>query len=426
MADIEQLAQQADQFSQRGDLESTARVCREILALDAGHIPSLRFLADLSLQSGNLEQAEQGMRKLLALKPQEADLYSQLGQILYRQKKLPEAVEVYQQYWQLKPRSVMIHLALGNLYAELGDIDKAAQLFSLAEALDGKVLKLWRDPDANPGVQQMSKTAWETLCKHHTALHVDTVEALGDEQAIGRIRDAVWPLLDEREVRYAHDKQNAQVFYIQYPQEPYFYERESFGWCEALEAQFEDLRAEILQGLDVQADGAPYLGDGHKLEGEQWAPLVNTLNWASVHLYSRGVANPKVAGKFPKTEAALKQLPLATFRGNPMEVFISVLAPNTHIPEHYGVSSAILTVHLPISVPEGCGLKVNTETRVPEEGKILAFDDTWEHSAWNNSDQQRVVLIFELWNPQLSEIEKEAVLQTFYARDDWLQSRSVV
>ena len=162
------------------------------------------------------------------------------------------------------------------------------------------------------------------------------------------------------------------------------------------------------------------------MQGEEWEPIVNKMNWASIHLYSHGVANEKVIGKFPKTQAALEKIPVATFKGKPKEVFISVLAPNTRIPEHFGVSSAILTMHFPIKVPSDCGLKVNNETRVPEEGKILAFDDTWEHSAWNNSDEQRVVLIFELWHPLLSDIEKEGVLQTFYAREEWLKTRSVI
>jgi tetratricopeptide (TPR) repeat protein len=422
MPSIAELEEQAAAFSQQGDTAATERVCRDILAREPGHLSSLRFLADLALQAGDYAAAQTHLEVMRTQMPADLQLLSQLGQVLYRLGRLEDAAGVYEDYWRINPRKSMIYLTLGCLYVELGKIDKAAQVFSLGETVDSRLLSLWKNPDTPAAVAQMSKTAWETLRRHHTELHTQTVEALGDS---GRIRDAVWPLLDARDINYQHDKQRAQVFYIRYPSSPPFFERETFAWCAQLESQYPELREEILAGLDVGADGRPYLGDGHQLQGDQWEPLVNKMSWASVHLYSRGVANAGVIGKFPKTLAALAQVPLATHKGNPAEVFISVLAPHTRIPEHYGVSSAILTAHLPIDVPPDCGLKVHEETRAPEAGRLMVFDDTWEHSAWNNSDQQRVVLIFELWHPELTEAERAAISRSFEAREAWLQSRSV-
>ena len=37
------------------------------------------------------------------------------------------------------------------------------------------------------------------------------------------------------------------------------------------------------------------------------------------------------------------------------------------------------------------------------------FDDTIEHEAWNDSDELRVVLIIDLWQPSLSAEDREAV-----------------
>ena len=64
-----------------------------------------------------------------------------------------------------------------------------------------------------------------------------------------------------------------------------------------------------------------------------------------------------------------------------------------------------LICHLPLIVPPGCGFRVGNETREWEEGKLLIFDDTIEHEAWNESDQDRVVLIFDIWRPELSEAD---------------------
>lgn len=422
---IEELEQQAASHSRRGDMQSTERVCREILQRDHRHLSSLRFLADLALQAGDFPQAEMHLQGLCEGSPGDLQARSQLAQALYRQNKLQLALAAYLDLWRAQPRTGLLYLTIGCLYLEMGDSDKAAQVFSLGESLDGSLLDLWRQPQTAPALAAMSKKAWQTLRQHHTGLHLGAINALQEAGQAGRIRDARWPLVDAREVGYDHPLHRPQVFAIRHDRSPAFFDPGSFPWAASLEGQFAEISREIVAALDVGADGRPYLDNGHRLEGEQWRPLVNTLNWASVHLYSRGVANNKVVDKFPVTRAALSQVPLATRNGQPDEVFISVLAPHTRIPEHYGVSSAVLTVHLPIVVPPGCGLRVHEETRTPEEGRLLIFDDTWQHSAWNDSDRQRVVLIFELWHPDLSEPEKRAIARTFEVREQWLRQRRV-
>lgn len=425
MTSIAELESRATAFSSKGDTQSTMRVCQEILSIDKNHLSSLRFLADLAIGSGDLSSATNYLQTMLDNSPGDLQVLTQLGQALYRQGKLEQAVAVYIDYWRIKPDSGMIYLTLGCLFAELGDLDKAAQVFSLGEAVDHNLLSLWKTPETNAGVAKMSKTAWDTLCNHHTELHIAAVESQDNSDQLIRIRDAVWPLADARAIDYEHPKHCPQVFSIKYDSCPTFFDTSAFPWCEKLELDYELIREEIVAGLNIETDGRPYLTNRHRLEGMQWEPLVNRMNWASVHLYKSGTANEKVIAKFPETLKALAGLPLATTNGNPSEVFISVLAPHTRIPEHFGVSSAILTAHLPIDVPAGCGLKVHEETRAPKPGKLMVFDDTWEHSAWNNSDQPRVVLIFELWHPALTEAEQQAITRSIRARRDWLQRRQV-
>ena len=68
-----------------------------------------------------------------------------------------------------------------------------------------------------------------------------------------------------------------------------------------------------------------------------------------------------------------------------------------------------LVVHLPLIIPPDCGIRVGSETRGWEEGSCIVFDDTFEHEAWNRSGHTRVVLIFDIWNPHLSEAEREGM-----------------
>jgi aspartyl/asparaginyl beta-hydroxylase (cupin superfamily) len=95
----------------------------------------------------------------------------------------------------------------------------------------------------------------------------------------------------------------------------------------------------------------------------------------------------------------------------------SLLQPRTRIPAHTGVSNTRLVVHLPLVLPPGCGFRVGSETREWRMGEAWVFDDTIEHEAWNDSDQPRAILIFDVWSPFLSHSERAMVVQVMNALD---------
>jgi aspartate beta-hydroxylase len=71
-------------------------------------------------------------------------------------------------------------------------------------------------------------------------------------------------------------------------------------------------------------------------------------------------------------------------------------------------------------VPEDCGaLRVGGEARRWRVGECLVFDDSFVHEAWNDSDHTRVVLIFDIWNPHLTEIERGALSTAIAALGDF-------
>jgi aspartyl/asparaginyl beta-hydroxylase (cupin superfamily) len=91
----------------------------------------------------------------------------------------------------------------------------------------------------------------------------------------------------------------------------------------------------------------------------------------------------------------------------------SLLRAQTRIPAHSGFQNTRLTCHLPLIVPPGCRFRVGNEVRQWQVGKLLIFDDTIEHEAWNDSAEDRVVLIFDIWRPELNETEKREVASLF-------------
>ena len=81
--------------------------------------------------------------------------------------------------------------------------------------------------------------------------------------------------------------------------------------------------------------------------------------------------------------------------------------------------NARLICHLPLIVPPDCALRVGNETRAWTEGRIVSFDDSIEHEAWNHSSELRVVLIFDVWKPELREQERRLVSTMLSAINDY-------
>jgi len=93
----------------------------------------------------------------------------------------------------------------------------------------------------------------------------------------------------------------------------------------------------------------------------------------------------------------------------------SLLRSRTHIPPHWGMLNTRLICHIPLIVPNGCRLRVGNHERVVEAGRAMIFDDSIEHEAWNDSDDVRLVLLFEIWRPELGEAERGALTAMYEA-----------
>jgi len=74
-----------------------------------------------------------------------------------------------------------------------------------------------------------------------------------------------------------------------------------------------------------------------------------------------------------------------------------------------------LICHVPLFAPQGCTLRVGNETREWRFGETLIFDDSFEHEAWNRTAETRVVLLFEIWRPEIGAAEREELTALFEA-----------
>lgn len=199
-----------------------------------------------------------------------------------------------------------------------------------------------------------------------------------------------------------------------------FFDDHHFPWFANLAAATPAIRAELQALLADPGDALrPYVKLDTGTPPNKWSTLDNQLDWGACFLWEYGQPNQPVLDRCPATTAALAAVPTAHIPGRAPSAFFSILKPHTRIPAHTGVSNTRAIIHLPLIVPDLCGFRVGGETRPWIEGVPFAFDDTIEHEAWNDSDQVRAVLIFDVWNPHLTEAE-QAVIADYYATVDTL------
>ena len=197
-----------------------------------------------------------------------------------------------------------------------------------------------------------------------------------------------------------------------------FHEREDVPWLAEFEAATPAIQAELRTILaEDAAEFSPYIHYPDHLPLDQWRGLNNSPSWTAFHFYEQGKPIEAHCRRAPRTMEAIGLLPQAQVPLRSPTALFSVLKPHTHIPPHTGVANFRLLVHLPLILPGQCRFRVGSETREWRLGEAWVFDDTIEHEAWNDSDETRVILICDLWNPYLSVEERQAIAQVIAATD---------
>ncbi len=133
-------------------------------------------------------------------------------------------------------------------------------------------------------------------------------------------------------------------------------------------------------------------------------PNLNEDDWGEFRLWEIGKFTKAARSLFPRTVKILSKL--ESFMIPFGQIGFVVLKPGVALPPHHDASNIEVTCHLGLIIPENCGIRVGSETRSWAEGQTLFFDHSFEHEAWNKSNKERVVLLLDLYNPELTKIEK--------------------
>jgi aspartyl/asparaginyl beta-hydroxylase (cupin superfamily) len=343
----------------------------------------------------------------------------------------------------LKLQRAMIRRALGDLHGALAALDEALEIdpydyvsllskAGLVEQISGErtaaaiyknALKIAPPDDSiPPAFRRPTERARDLVARTTERLdeylrqRTAEVGAEVSEAARRRFDEAIGVMTGKRRV---YVQEPLLLHYPQLPAIP-FYDRGHFPWLPELEAATDMIREELLQAMAAAGDEfAPYIAYPKGAPVNQWGELNHSRRWSSFFLWKDGVRQDAACELCPRTADLLNRLPMARQTGFAPTAMFSALEAHTHIPPHTGSTNARLLCHLPLILPGPARFRVGNDVREWKLGEAWVFDDTIDHEAWNDADELRVILIFDVWNPYLDPGERELITALLQARNEF-------
>jgi aspartate beta-hydroxylase len=404
--ETDQLAHAAGQAANAGRWDEAERLWREVRKLEPGNAKALFSLAVHALQRRDAEGAIALLEQARAAAPQDLLVLHTLS--LARRDAGDEAGEreAIEAALALDPYHLPALLAKAAQYERHGKSTSAALTYRNA------LRAAPPEPHWPAPLRPLLAHGRDVSERHASAFGAHLESAVGEARralppdVAARWREAA-SLMAGRSKPFHSECNQLQVPRL--PALP-FYEREQFPWAARLEAQTGAIRDELQVALAAERDKfSPYIAIKPGAPVNQWDALNHNEAWSAYHLWRRGAPVAENLVRCPRTQAALLAVDMAEIAGLCPNAMFSALAPRTHIPPHTGETNARLVAHLPLLVPDGCTLRVGFDQRTWRVGELIVFDDSIEHEARNESDELRVVLIFDVWNPLLAPTERAMV-----------------
>lgn len=404
-------AEQAQQLLRQGRIREAEQAFQQLLDADPRHVQALNVLALAAYRDGGLRRARELLERARTVEPEDPITQHHLGVILEADGDFAGAAGAQRKALEREPELHAARLYLGRLLERLGRMDEG--FFAYARALKSAQAEgRWLNPASTPiALQPLVERAAIRVREGRRASFTRIFEPLTvkyGRDSLARVEKSLRVYLNEEARVYSDPRQQPTFLYFPGLPACAYLPRDLFPWIGALEQATADIRAELL-ALLPSAEGRERVFTSEALEGVNLRGLDTAPSWNGYYFYRHGEKREDNCARCPRTAAALEPLPLSRVREHGPEVLFSVFTPGTHLLPHRGVTNTRLVAHLPLLVPEDCALKVGGELHEWQEGRVVVFDDTYEHEAWNRSKKTRVVMIFDIWNPHLTEAERAAL-----------------
>ena len=376
------------------------------------------------LQQGRPQNARQAFERVIQTGAADASIMLGLAYACRALNDSSAALNAINQALTLEPQNLYALMFKADHFTNVGD-DQAASSYYKA-AIDAAQM-LDQVPVEFHAELSRADSMLATLAKKFEAYLAAKLRPLltsiEEENPLEsrRFQQSLDLLLGKKQVYF----QSPRLYFFPGLPQIQFYDRSDFPWFDQLEAATDTIREELLAVLARENTFAPYVQSTENRPSLVKGSMLNNPDWSAFYLWKDGQVVAENAARCPKTMEALSHLPLAEVPGRSPTVLFSLLKPGARIPPHTGVLNTRLICHLPLIVPGDCGLRVGNETREWVEGVGWLFDDTIEHEAWNNSDQTRVILLFEIWRPELSTSERALVSQLLTSVDSYSDEKKV-
>lgn len=357
-----------------------------------------------ALAARDMTGAAGHLRRAAASLPREAMNWVALSQAELALGNRGAAEAALEMRLELAPRDVGALLTRGLLREQAGDARAASSFYKTAlnqAAVDGRV------PSPLVALQEHAQAY---LRQAEGSFEAHLLEALGDDLS-PTMSEAVELLLGKRELYF----QQPSVFYYPGLPQKRFYDPARFPWFEPMLALVPEMQRELTEVLAGGAEGfAPYVHAAPNRPAPN-NPLLDSQDWTAFHFWRDGAVVEENAACCPATMEALGHAPLVQTPGRAPNAHWSRLLPGAHIAPHFGMLNTRLICHIPIMTAPRCWLRVGSERREWLDGVPLVFDDSIEHEARNEGPQQRVILLFEIWRPEIEEADRAAISRIFEA-----------
>lgn len=360
-----------------------------------------------AIEAGQFAAARDHLERAIQAGPPTPQLWLFLAQACVELGDNDRAHDALDEVLIAEPRGIYPLLMKGDLLAAAGDDRAAVSFYRMALSSAAGLSGIAPDLERRLAKAQSAIGAAERRFETHLTACLAEV---GISEPPKRLAKALEIAAGKQDV---YLQQPTSFYYPELPQIAW-YDPADFEWVAAFEERVADMRAEVEAVLASGSGLTPYVeadpnrpSRGHSLLGDE--------NWSAFYLWKNGVRVDDHAKQCPVTMELLELPPIPKIKDRSPMAIISVLAPGTHIPPHTGMLNTRLICHVPLIVPTGCRLRVGGETRIVEEGKVLIFDDSIEHEAWNDGDRTRAILLFEIWRPELSEDERLSLVAMYEA-----------
>ena len=369
---------------------------------------TLEQAADRAAASGDLAAASRLLEQAVAQAGDRLGLWIKLSAMRRAGGDLRGALDAVERALAIDPLDFPALLSRAFLLEDSGD-SRSGEAFAVAAAQAPPA-----DRMPNPLAAALAH-ARQRSAEHSAAIARRLTDAVAASLSTSE-RSRVERFISNTSRQTRHFHQEPTHFHFPGLPEVEFHDRAEFPGLGALEARTGEIRAEFEALVASEAaELVPYVQYPDHLPLRQWKELNRNKQWTAIHLVQNGKRAEANARHCPRTLEAIAAFPQPQVPDASPNSMFSLLAPNTRIPPHTGVANTRLVCHLPLIVPPGCGFRCGGTTVEWKEGEAFVFDDTIEHEAWNDSDQLRVVLIFDLWASALSEAERQAVASVISA-----------